>query len=549
MHETTPSAVNSAAETTQSSLRLAIPKESYPGERRVALTPGQVEKFKKLGFTIEIQADAGAAAGFDDQDYRAVGANVVSDIKSLLSASDVVLKVRAPSADEIGMMRENAFLASFVAPAQNPELLKQLATKRISALALDAIPRTTRAQKMDVLSSMANLAGYRAVIEAAAAFSRPFTGQITAAGKMPPAKIMVIGAGVAGLAAIGAGRALGAIVRAFDTRPEVKEQITSMGAEFLELDFKEDGTGEGGYAKVMSPEFIKAEMELFAKQAKDVDIIITTALIPGVKAPVLITTEMVKSMRRGSVIVDLAAEQGGNCELTRPGELAVVQGVSIVGFSDLPSRMASQASQLLGNNLYNLLETMCPAGKDKGPRSFRIDLEDDIIRPSLVTHAGDVTWPPPKKPVTAVAAKAATSASQPAAKGQPSSAKHGHHGAPAAQPVPGGKVLIYWIIAAAILGGLGLVAPSEFLSHLTVFVLACFIGWQVVWNVTPALHTPLMSVTNAISGIIVVGSMLQVSGPLGDLSTWLAAIAILLATINIAGGFLVTQRMLKMFRK
>jgi NAD(P) transhydrogenase subunit alpha len=549
MHETTPSAVNSAAETTQSSLRLAIPKESYPGERRVALTPGQVEKFKKLGFTIEIQADAGAAAGFDDQDYRAVGANVVSDIKSLLSAADVVLKVRAPSADEIGMMRENAFLASFVAPAQNPELLKQLATKRISALALDAIPRTTRAQKMDVLSSMANLAGYRAVIEAAAAFSRPFTGQITAAGKMPPAKIMVIGAGVAGLAAIGAGRALGAIVRAFDTRPEVKEQITSMGAEFLELDFKEDGTGEGGYAKVMSPEFIKAEMELFAKQAKDVDIIITTALIPGVKAPVLITTEMVKSMRRGSVIVDLAAEQGGNCELTRPGELAVVQGVSIVGFSDLPSRMASQASQLLGNNLYNLLETMCPAGKDKGPRSFRIDLEDDIIRPSLVTHAGDVTWPPPKKPVTAVAAKAATSASQPAAKGQPSSAKHGHHGAPAAQPVTGGKVLLYWIIAAAILGGLGLVAPSEFLSHLTVFVLACFIGWQVVWNVTPALHTPLMSVTNAISGIIVVGSMLQVSGPLGDLSTWLAAIAILLATINIAGGFLVTQRMLKMFRK
>ena len=553
MHETTTSAVNSAAETTQSTMRLAIPKESYPGERRVALTPGQVEKFKKLGFTIEIQADAGAAAGFDDQDYRAVGANVGGDIKKLLSAADVVLKVRAPSADEIGMMRENAFLASFVAPAQNPELLKQLAAKRISALALDAIPRTTRAQKMDVLSSMANLAGYRAVIEAAAAFSRPFTGQITAAGKMPPAKIMVIGAGVAGLAAIGAGRALGAIVRAFDTRPEVKEQIISMGAEFLELDFKEDGTGEGGYAKVMSPEFIKAEMELFAKQARDVDIIITTALIPGIKAPVLITAEMVKSMRRGSVIVDLAAEQGGNCELTKPGELAVVQGVSIVGFSDLPSRMASQASQLLGNNLYNLLEAMCPAGKDKGPRSFRIDLEDDIIRPSLVTHAGEVTWPPPKKPVTTVTAKATEkampSASQPAAKGQSSNAKHGRHGAPAAQPVAGGKVLLYWIIAAAILGGLGLVAPAEFLSHLTVFVLACFIGWQVVWNVSPALHTPLMSVTNAISGIIVVGSMLQVSGPLSDLSTWLAAIAILLATINIAGGFLVTQRMLKMFRK
>ncbi len=555
MHDSPPAAAGAEPSTSQQPLRLVIPKESYPGERRVALTPGQVEKFRKLGFNVDVQIDAGSGAGFDDQEYQAAGANLVSDPKTLLGSADVILKVRAPSSEEIAMMRPGAFLASFVAPAQNPDLLKQLSAKQISALALDAIPRTTRAQKMDVLSSMANLAGYRAVIEAAAAFSRPFTGQITAAGKMPPAKIMVIGAGVAGLAAIGAGRALGAIVRAFDTRPEVKDQITSMGAEFLELDFKEDGTGEGGYAKVMSPEFIKAEMELFAKQAKDVDIIVTTALIPGVKAPVLITADMVKSMRRGSVIVDLAAEQGGNCELTKPGSLTVAHGVHIIGFTDLPSRMASQASQLLGNNLYNLLETMCPTGKDQGARRFHIDLEDDIIRPSLVTHKGDVTWPPPKKSAapsptaTANKAPAQKTATAQAAKPSSSSAKHGHHGASAAAPTPGAQVLVYWIIAACLLGGLGLVAPREFLSHLTVFVLACFIGWQVVWNVTPALHTPLMSVTNAISGIIVIGSMLQVSGPIGELSTWLAAIAILVATINIAGGFLVTQRMLKMFRK
>ena len=555
MHETTPGALNSPTKKTQNELRLVIPKESFPGERRVALTPTQVEKFKNLGFTVEIQSQAGAAAGFDDQEYMAAGSGISSDVKKLLGDADVVLKVRAPSADEISMIREGSFVVSLVSPGQNPELLKQLASKKLSSLSLDSIPRTTRAQKMDVLSSMANLAGYRAVIEAAAAFSRPFTGQITAAGKMPPAKIMVIGAGVAGLAAIGAGRALGAIVRAFDTRPEVKDQITSMGAEFLELEFNEDGTGEGGYAKVMSPEFIKAEMDLFAKQSKDVDIIITTALIPGVKAPVLITGEMVKSMRRGSVIVDLAAEQGGNCELTRPGEIAVVHGVSIVGFTDLPSRMASQASQLLGNNLYNLLESMCPAGIDKGPRKFHIDLEDDIIRPALVTHAGDITWPPPKKPAAAPVTNAATSAKSSVStinateKVRHSKSKHGHHGGAAAQPVAGAKMTLYWIIAASALGALGLVAPPEFLSHLTVFLLACVIGWQIVWNVSPALHTPLMSVTNAISGIIVIGSMLQVSGPLGDLSTWLATIAVLLATINIAGGFLVTQRMLKMFRK
>ncbi len=540
------------------SLRLGIPREVFPGERRVAITPGNVEKFKKLGFDVAVQSEAGLAAGFDDAEYTKAGAVIVTDAKALLASADVVLKVRAPSPGEIAMLKAGAFLVSFVMPAQNPELLKQLAAAKVSTLALDAIPRTTRAQKMDVLSSMANLAGYRAVVEAAAAFSRPFTGQITAAGKMPPAKIMIIGAGVAGLAAIGAGRALGAIVRAFDTRPEVKDQITSMGAEFLELNFHEDGTGEGGYAKVMSPEFIKAEMELFANQAKEVDIIITTALIPGVKAPVLITAPMVESMRRGSVIVDMAAEQGGNCELTRPGQVAVVHGVSIIGFTDLASRMASQASQLLGNNMFNLIESMSGKAKDDF-HGFHIDLEDDIVRPALVTHGSDVTWPPPKKDVPVGAAKsapkiAATTASNISAatiqapESQSKSKSKSGHGAKSG-PAKGSKVAVFWLIASGILWWLGTVAPAEFLNHLTVFILACFIGWQVVWNVTPALHTPLMSVTNAISGIIVVGAMLQISGPMDQISTWLAAVAVLVATINISGGFLVTQRMLRMFRR
>ena len=558
MHETVSDPASKQSASSAPKMRLGVPKETFPGERRVAITPANVEKFKKLGFEVAVQSEAGLAAGYDDADYGKAGAVIIPDAKSLLGSSDVVLKVRAPSAEEIQALKAGGFLASLIMPAQNPDLLKQLASARVSTLSLDSIPRTTRAQKMDVLSSMANLAGYRAVVEAAAAFSRPFTGQITAAGKMPPAKIMVIGAGVAGLAAIGAGRALGAIVRAFDTRPEVKDQITSMGAEFLELDFHEDGTGEGGYAKVMSPEFIKAEMELFAKQAKEVDIIITTALIPGTKAPVLITSDMVQSMRRGSVIVDLAAEQGGNCELTRPGQLAVAHGVSVIGFTDLPSRMASQASQLLGNNMFNLVESMFGPVPDREGKHFRIDLEDDIVRPALVTHKGDVTWPPPKKPAppASPAAKPAAGketlkqADKEAPKSAPKSAgkaSHGHGAAP--EPASAGKAAAFWAILAAFLWWLGSVAPSEFLNHLTVFVLACFIGWQVIWNVSPALHTPLMSVTNAISGIIVVGAMLQISGPVENISTWLAAVAVLVATINIAGGFLVTQRMLKMFRK
>jgi NAD(P) transhydrogenase subunit alpha len=532
-------------------LKMAIPRESFEGERRVALAPSNVAAMEKLGFEVCVETNAGLAAGFDDSDYKKAGASIANTAQQLLGAADVVLKVRAPSPSEIGAMKPGAFIASFVMPAQNPQLLGEFAKAKVSSLALDAIPRTTRAQKMDVLSSMGNLAGYRSVIEAAGVFSRPFTGQITAAGKMPPAKIMVIGAGVAGLAAIGAGRALGAIVRAFDTRPEVKDQITSMGAEFLELNFHEDGTGEGGYAKVMSPEFIKAEMELFAKQAKDVDIIITTALIPGVKAPVLITEEMVRSMRRGSVVVDLAAEQGGNCALTQAGKVAVENGVAIIGYTDLPSRMASQASQLLGNNMVNLIDSMCGSPKER--KSFHIDLEDDIVRPALVAHGGNVMWPPPKKPANAAAAASAAKPSPSIvakpAQAKPAKAKSGHgHGAPS-EPMDARFVVAYWAVGAGVLWWLGRVAPPEFINHLTVFILACFIGHQLIWNVSPALHTPLMSVTNAISGIIVVGAMLQISGSLSHISTWLAVLAVLVATINIAGGFLVTQRMLKMFRK
>ena len=377
---------------------------------------------------------------------------------------------------------------------------------------------------------MANIAGYRAVVEAANNFGRFFTGQITAAGKVPPAKVMVIGAGVAGLAAIGAARGMGAIVRAFDTRLEVKQQVESMGAEFLELEFEEDGSGGGGYAKVMSDEFIAAEMEMFAEQAKDVDIIITTALIPGKPAPKLITAEMVESMKPGSVVVDLAAEQGGNCELTEPGEVAVKHDVTLIGYMDLPSRMAAQSSQLYGTNLWHMLSDLTPE-KDG---TIVVDMEDDVIRGATVVKDGELTWPPPAPKTPAIAP-----------------AKPGEDKAPVEEATPrnvGMKSAITLVIGGLVLLGLGTVAPPAFMGHLTVFVLSCFVGYQVIWNVTPALHTPLMSVTNAISGIIVIGALVQISSP-SNLVTILAGISVLIATINIAGGFLVTQRMLRMFRK
>ncbi len=439
------------------------------------------------------------------------------------------------------MMKDGATLVSFIQPAQNTELVERLAARNITTLAMDQVPRITRAQKMDALSSMANIAGYRAVVEAANEFGRFFTGQITAAGKVPPAKVLVIGAGVAGLAAIGAARGLGAIVRAFDTRPAVKEQVESMGAEFLELEFEEEGEGTGGYAKVMSKEFIDAEMALFREQAEEVDIVITTALIPGKKAPILWTEDMLEKMATGSVVVDLAAEQGGNCEGTVPGEKAVKHGVTLIGYTDLPSRMSAQSSRLYANNIYHLLHDM------GGAEGWKVDMEDEVVRGALVSHDGAVTWPPPKP----------SSPPQPPPKVEPKSAASlpetrqvAEKGVERQKDAADLRGPLTLIAAAVAMTGIGFYAPEGFIAHLTVFVLACFVGWQVVWNVTPALHTPLMSVTNAISGIIIVGGMLsQKAGMESSPAAILGAVAILIAMINVSGGFLVTKRMLQMFRK
>ena len=510
--------------------KLGIPKEIYPNEYRVAATPDTVKKLQKLGFEILIESGAGAAANFSDEAYQQAGCHIAPNAHTLWTEADIVLKVRPPEDREIELIPEMGnTLISFIWPAQNQELLEKLASRNATVLAMDAVPRISRAQKMDALSSMANIAGYRAVIEAANNFGRFFTGQITAAGKVPPAKVLVIGAGVAGLAAIGAARSLGAVVRAFDTRPVVKEQVESLGAEFLELEFEEDGTGQGGYAKTMSKEFIEAEMALFAEQAQEVDIIITTALIPGRPAPKLITTAMVESMKEGSVVVDLAAEQGGNCEVTKPNEIYKYNGVTIIGLTDLPSRMAAQSSQLYGTNLWHLLKDM------GGAEDYKVDFEDEVVRGALILHEGKVTWPPPKT----------SNPSPPPAKSQPGTVKTVVK--EAEQKSSGG--FLWLILAGLALVGIGIGAPSSFLSHFTVFVLACFVGWQVIWNVTPALHTPLMSVTNAISGIIIIGGMLQIGSELTSPATILGAIAILIGTINISGGFLVTQRMLKMFQK
>jgi NAD(P) transhydrogenase subunit alpha len=532
----------------QPSVKVGIPKERYPGERRVAATPDSVRQLRNMGFDVAIEAGAGELAGFVDAAYEKAGATI-EPLDAVLG-SDAVLKVRPPVDEEIAKLKEGATIISFVWPATSPELLEKLKKQKVSALAMDAVPRITRAQKLDALSSMGNIAGYRAVVEAANRFGRFFTGQITAAGKVPPAKVLVIGAGVAGLSALGTAKGLGAVVRAFDTRLAAREQVESMGAEFLELDFSESGEGEGGYAKVMSKEFIDAEMKLFRAQAEEVDIIVTTALIPGKKAPTLITKETVEAMKPGSVIVDLAAEQGGNCEVTVPGEAIVHQGVTVIGYTDLPSRMATQSSTLYANNLVHLLDDM---GKAAG---FTIDLEDEVVRGALVVHDGEITWPPPPPKKKAEPKQAAPKAdakaeAKPADKAaKPAEKKaHGGHGAGKAQPQSVWPGIVTIVVAAGLLV-FGAYAPSDFLGHLTVFVLAIFIGWQVIWNVTPALHTPLMSVTNAISGIIIVGGMLhQQEGEIWRPATVLGAVAILLATINVVGGFAVTQRMLKMFRK
>ncbi|MEZ4475702.1 MAG: Re/Si-specific NAD(P)(+) transhydrogenase subunit alpha [bacterium] len=525
-------------------MKVGIPRESHEGERRVAGTPGTVQQLVQMGFTVMVETGAGAGASLPDAFYAAEGATIV-DAAAVWAEADLVLKVRPPTLEEAASLREGATLISFLWPAQSTDLIEALAARKATVLAMDCIPRISRAQKMDALSSMANIAGYRAVIEAAAAYGSFFTGQITAAGKVAPARVLVIGAGVAGLAAIAAARGLGAVVKAFDTRAAVREQVQSLGAQFLELEVEEDGDGGGGYAKVMSPAYIKAEMELFLAEAADTDIVITTALIPGRPAPKLWEQRAVEAMRPGSVVVDMAAEQGGNCEVTVPGEAIQHAGVHVLGFTDLASRLATTASQLYGTNLLHLLRDM-----GGSPDAYKVDHDDEVVRGALILDQGTLMWPPPKVEVAAPAP-----APKPEAKPAPAPAP-----VAAAAPAKPRKSPVGAIVGLALVGlwlflrfsqGDALVSPASarFLEHLTVFVLACFVGWQVIWSVTAALHTPLMSVTNAISGIIILGGMLQARGSPGDPAVILGILAVLFATINIAGGFLVTQRMLKMFRR
>jgi NAD(P) transhydrogenase subunit alpha len=523
--------------------RIGVPKEIFPGEKRVATVPDVVTKLTKLGFSVVVEQGAGDLADLSDQAYTEAGASIAPSAAALWSGSDIVFKVRAPTAEEVALMHEGQTLIGFLWPAQNPDLMQQLAAKKVTALSIDALPRTlSRAQKMDALTSMAGVSGYRAVVEAAGAFGRFFNGQITAAGKVPPAKVFIAGAGVAGLAAIGAAASLGAIVRANDTRAEVADQVVSLGGEFVKVNYEEEGSGGGGYAKVMSEGFQAAQREMYAQQTKECDIIITTALIPGKPAPKLITAEMVRNMKPGSVIVDMAAEQGGNCELTEPGKAVVKHGVTIVGYTDLASRMARQSSTLYGTNLFRLTEELCKT-KDG---VINVNMEDDAIRGLTVIKEGAITWPAP--PLVVAAKPAPKPAAAP-------TAKKGHgHGEPSG-PMPAGQLAIVAGVAAVLFFLVGAYAPAAFLSHFTVFVLACFVGYMVVWNVKPALHTPLMSVTNAISSIIAIGALVQIS-PMANaaarpntLIIVLASLALVLTAINMFGGFAVTQRMLAMFRK
>ena len=538
-------------------MRISIPREFLPGERRVAATPESVKKLIAMGFEVSVERSAGDGAALPDRLFEAAGATIVDDP---WTGADVILKVRPPSLrpdgkHEADLAPEGSMVISFLWPARNRELIEKLASRKVNAIAMDQIPRISRAQKMDALSSMANIAGYRSVLEAAHYFGSFFCGQMTAAGKVAPAKVLVIGAGVAGLAALGTAKGLGAIVRAFDTRSAVRDQVKSMGAEFIEVTIKEEGEAAGGYAKEMSQAFIDAEMALFRAQAREVDIVITTALIPNKPAPKLWLRDMVESMKPGSVVVDLAAESGGNCDLTVPDEVVVHQGVTILGRTDLTSRLATTASQLYGNNLVHLLT-------DMGGAKLAVNLEDEVVRGAIVAYRGEV-MPPPPRVEKAPAKPAEKPAEKPVAKVEEKAAKpaHGAHGAPA--PTGGERVAgITWVAIGVLFaawiamrsGVLGL--PREvdpalqlFAERLTVFVLSCFVGWQVIWNVTPALHTPLMSVTNAISGIILLGGMLHLRGDSLGPAGVLGVVAVLFATINIAGGFLVTRRMLAMFHK
>ncbi|MCK6422005.1 MAG: Re/Si-specific NAD(P)(+) transhydrogenase subunit alpha [Burkholderiaceae bacterium] len=527
-------------------LRIGVPRETAAGEKRVATVPDVVEKLVKLGFSVAVESGAGDAANFADDTYRAAGAQVVGSAAELWGSSDIVFKVRPPSLAEVGLMREGGTLIGFVWPAQNAELMAALQARKATVLAIDCLPRQlSRAQKMDALTSMAGISGYRAVIEAANAFGRFFNGQVTAAGKVPPAKVFIAGAGVAGLAAIGTAANLGAIVRANDTRAEVADQVKSLGGEFVKVDYEEEGSGGGGYAKVMSEGFQAAQRQMYADQAREADIIITTALIPGKPAPKLISAAMVQSMKPGSVIVDMAGEQGGNCELTVPGEAVVRHGVTIIGYTDLASRLAKQSSTLYSNNLLRLTEELCKT-KDG---QINVNFDDDAIRGLTVVKQGELTWPAPPIQLPAAPPKPKPAAMPAPAKG------HGHG---AGEPMSGQTLAIVFGVGALLFALVGLYAPASFLSHFTVFVLACFVGYMVIWNVTPSLHTPLMSVTNAISSIIAIGALVQIAPPLdaagaanrpNALILGLAVLALALTAVNMFGGFAVTRRMLAMFRK
>ncbi|CAN5895847.1 Re/Si-specific NAD(P)(+) transhydrogenase subunit alpha [soil metagenome] len=538
-------------------MKLGIVRETRPEERRVAASPQVVGKWVKAGWDVQVEKGAGESAAYPDAQYTDAGATLVD--RAAAWTSDIVLKLLPPTIEEVGQLAEDGTLIGYIHPAENPDLVKALADKKATVLAMDQVPRISRAQKMDALSSMANIAGYRAVIEGANRFGSFFMGQITAAGKVKPAKVLIIGAGVAGLAALGAARGLGAIVRAFDVRAAVEEQVKSLGGEFLTVTIQESGDGAGGYAKEMSKEFLEAEYALFRAQAKEVDIVITTALIPGRPAPKLWFKDMVELMKPGSVIIDLAAERGGNCELTVPGEVVVHNGVSIIGYPDLANRMPTVASELYGTNLLHFLDEM------GGAKGYKVNLENDAVRPALVLECGETRWPPPKKETPAAPAEAKPVAKPAEAPKHASSRpnnppppkSHGPAHKPPSKTV--GMVMSVLGIIAAIAfvylryGVADVAATSakvEFLQHLTVFVMAIFVGMQVVWNVAPALHTPLMSVTNAISGIIVIGGLLgaRLAGTV-QISNIVAIVATLFATINISGGFLVTRRMLAMFRK
>ncbi len=518
---------------------IGAPREVFEGEKRVALTPQSAIALGKLGYSCAIEAGAGEAARFSDAAYRAAGVEVLPSAADLWARADVVAKVRPPEPAEMALTRPGQIVISFLYPAQNGELLERLQDKNVTALAMDMVPRISRAQKMDALSSMANIAGYRAVIEASNNFGRFFTGQITAAGKVPPAKVLVIGAGVAGLAAIGTATSLGAITYAFDVRPEVAEQIESMGAQFVYLDFAEaqDGAATGGYAAPSSPEFREKQLEKFRELAPEMDIVITTALIPGRPAPKLWLADMVAAMKPGSVVVDLAAERGGNCDLTVPDQsIESPNGVRVIGYTDFPSRMATQASTLYATNIRHMMDDLTPA-KDGVPV---VNMEDDVIRGATVTKDGVTTFPPPPPKVQAIARQ------QPKKVEESAETKAARE---IAELKAAGNRQTWMLISGAVVMLLiGSVAPPSLMEHLIVFVLSVFVGFQVIWNVAHALHTPLMAITNAISSIIILGALLQI-GSTSWIVTILAALSILMASVNIFGGFLVTRRMLAMFQK